>query len=252
MTDNSRRGNGVRKDPLSVVIAERIRAGVIAGSYPVGSRLPAEPEFASQLGVSRSTLREGLKLLERDGLVVRRQRAGTIVSRRPVVEHPLQQNYGVSDLIEAAGKVHGVEDAEIRFLPAPPEIATALELEPEAQVVSLERTRTADGEPVIRTVDHLDARIVERATAPLLPDASFYRWLNDHCEIAVTHGVAYLSAASADDALGAKLRIGAGEPLFVLRQLDFSAEGRPVLHSTEYHVPQAFDITVVRSGPYSS
>jgi GntR family transcriptional regulator len=251
MTDNSQRAND-KKGGLSAVIAERIRAEIVGGNYPVGSRLPAEPEFASQLGVSRSTLRESLNLLERDGLVVRRQRAGTTVSRRPVVEHPLQQNFGVSQLIEASGEKHGVTNAQIRFFPAPEEIATALELEADAEVVMLERTRTADGVPVVRTVDHLDAQIVEKATAPLLPDVSFYQWLNDHCGISVTHGVAHLSAERLDPSIASRLKVGKDEPAFVLRQIDFSAAGKPVLHSAEYHVPHAFDITVVRSGPYGT
>jgi GntR family transcriptional regulator len=251
MTDKSGgKGTGGRKARLSATVADQIRSGIVAGSYPVGSRLPAEPEFASQLGVSRSTLREGLKLLEGDGLVVRRQRAGTTVTRRPVVEHPLQRNYGVSDLIESAGKAYAVRDAEIRFAPAEPEIAAALDIEVGAEVVSLERTRTADGEPVVRTVDYLDARIVEKATAPLLPDVSFYRWLHDHCGISVTYGVANLSAASADSGLARTLQLSEGDPLFVLTQVDFSSAGDPMVHSTEFHVPQAFDITIIRSGPF--
>lgn len=241
---------GGSKDALSAVIAERIRGDIVAGRYPVGSRLPPEPEFAAQLGVARSTLREGLKLLERDGLVLRRQRAGTTVSQRPVVEHPLQRNYSVSDLIEASGKRHGVINAQIRFVSAPAEVAAALELELDAPVVVLERTRTADGTPVVRTIDHIDAHIVEGASAPLLPEVSFYRWLHDHCGISVTHGVAHLLADRPMTAIAEHLGIDEAEPVLVLRQVDFSAEGRPVLHSEEYHVAHAFDVTVVRNGPF--
>jgi GntR family transcriptional regulator len=251
MTDDSQQGKGGRKDPLSATIAAKIRADIVAGRYPVGSRLPAEPEFARQLEVSRSTLRESLKLLEGDGLVLRRQRAGTTVNRRPLVEHPLQQNFGVSQLIEGSGKKHGVIDAQIRFLPATAEIAGALELEEGSEVVMLERTRTADGLPVVRTVDHLDARIVQRASAPLLPDVSFYRWLREHCGIAVTQGLARLSAERLSAEVAGTLGVDEGEPAFVLVQVDFSAEGRPVLHSGEYHLPHAFDISVIRTGPYS-
>lgn len=252
MADNSERtsANGGKKDALSAVIAERIRTEILAGRYAVGSRLPPEPEFAAQLGVSRSTLREGLKLLERDGLVLRRQRAGTTVCRRPAVEHPLQRNYGVSDLIEASGKRHGVIDAQVRFVAAPAEIAAALELEPGASVVVLERTRIANATPVVRTVDHIDARIVESASAPLLPGVSFYTWLHDHCGISVTYGVAHVSANRPSAAVARHLGIDEAEPIFVLRQVDFSVEGRPVLHSEEYHVAHAFDVTVVRNGPF--
>lgn len=242
---------GTRKDGLPFIVAEKIRAKITDGSYAVGERLPAEPDFADQLGVSRSTLREGLKLLEGDGLVVRRQRAGTTVVRRPVLEHPLQQNFAPSELIESAGKEHGIEGAEIRFEVASPEVSSALELEEDSQVVSLERTRMADKVPVIREVNYIDARIVEKASAPLLPSVPFYSWLHDHCGLSVTHGVACLSAQEADGRVAETLEMRDGAPVFVLRQIDFSSGGRPILYSTEFHVPHAFDITVVRNGPYS-
>lgn len=39
------------------------------GTFPEGSRLPSEPELAKLIGVSRTTLRQALSLLQDDGLV---------------------------------------------------------------------------------------------------------------------------------------------------------------------------------------
>ncbi|MBI5716396.1 MAG: FadR family transcriptional regulator [Burkholderiales bacterium] len=50
-------------------IADQIRAGIHAGEYPAGSRLPAERDLAQQLGVSRPSVREALIALEVEGLV---------------------------------------------------------------------------------------------------------------------------------------------------------------------------------------
>jgi GntR family transcriptional regulator len=237
---------------LSATIGERLRREIAAGTYPAGSRLPPEPQLAQQLAVSRSTLREALKLLERDRLVLRRQRAGTIVCARPLVQHPLQSNYGVRDLIEASGAEHAVIDAQIGFVAAPEHVARALELDPSAPVVVLERTRTADRRPVVRTVDHLDRGIVERAGAPLLPDISFYEWLHDHCGIAVAYGVAQVEARFAAPGLAGHLGIAPEAPVLTLVQVDYTAAGSPVLHSEEFHVADAFHATVIRNGPYNA
>jgi DNA-binding GntR family transcriptional regulator len=112
--------------------------------------------------------------------------------------------------------------------------------------------RTADGEPVVLTIDHLDAETVESATAPLLPEVVFYEWLGDHCGIEVTHAVARLTAAVATSELAARLGIQEGAPLLRLTQVDRTALGRPVLHSEELHVADAFDVTLVRHGPYGA
>lgn len=240
-----------RKPALSAEVRERLRREIAAGTYPTGSRLPPEPVLARELDVSRSTLREALKLLEHDGLVLRRQRAGTTVQARPTVQHPLQHNYGVRDLIEASGAIHSVVDAQIRFTSASARIAEALELPAGAPLAALERTRTADGKPVVRTVDHLDSRIVERATGPLLADVALYDWLYRHCGIAVAYGVAHVAAMLPPPEIAECLALEAGAPVLTLVQVDYTGAGRPVLHSEEFHVADAFRATVIRNGPHN-
>jgi GntR family transcriptional regulator len=235
---------------LSTVVADAIRRQIAEGELAVGSRLAPEPKLAREYGISRGTLRDALKTLEREGLLSRRQRVGTTVSARPAVSHPLQRNGGVRDLIEASGRTHAVRDAEIRFIAAPPAVATALGLGDGDPVVALERTRTADQIPVVLTIDHIDAAIVERASAPLLPNVSFYEWLAEHCGIEVTYGIARLTAAVASGEIAERLAVTDGTPLLRLLQVDHSADGHPVLHSEELHIAGAFEVTVIRNGPF--
>src|SRR5512145_2511234 len=58
---------------------------------PAGSRLISEPELAKQLGVSRATLREAMRAFETQGLIRRRQGAGTfVVGKVPVMDSGLE------------------------------------------------------------------------------------------------------------------------------------------------------------------
>jgi DNA-binding FadR family transcriptional regulator len=61
-------------------VADRLRKAIAAGAYGHGRRLPAERQIAEALSVSRGTVREGLKLLQQDGLVERRVGIGTFVA----------------------------------------------------------------------------------------------------------------------------------------------------------------------------
>jgi GntR family transcriptional regulator len=236
--------------PLPVVVADQLRHAVAAGVYPVGTQLPPEPELSATLGVSRATLRGALARLEREGLVRRRQRAGTTVLRQPILHNPLDENRGVREMIEASGRRHATRDTEIRFVTAPDSVCEALALEPGTEVTVLERTRTADDEPVVVTIDHIDTRIVESATAPLMPDVPFYSWLKDHCEIEVAYGIARVKAIAAAGDIMRRLQVDAGVPILALTQTDYGADGKPVLHSQEFHSIDAFDISIVRRGPY--
>ena len=60
-------------------IADRIRVLIDAGRYPAGERLPAERDLATQLGVSRPSVREALIALEIEGTVEARAGAGLYV-----------------------------------------------------------------------------------------------------------------------------------------------------------------------------
>ena len=68
-------------------IAEQLRSLISAGEFAVGSRLPAERELATQLGVSRPSVREALIALEVEHVIEVRTGSGIYVlqpqARRP-------------------------------------------------------------------------------------------------------------------------------------------------------------------------
>jgi GntR family transcriptional regulator, galactonate operon transcriptional repressor len=85
----------LRPKPKSETTAERSAGGkvhgsvldtlgsrILGGHYQPGEILPREDELASQLGVSRTSLREAVKVLGAKGLVETRQRVGARVRPR--------------------------------------------------------------------------------------------------------------------------------------------------------------------------
>lgn len=63
-------------------IAESIRREIEEGKWRPGDQLPVEAELAEQWGVSRMTAHRAMHELQRLGLVVRRQRRGTVVASK--------------------------------------------------------------------------------------------------------------------------------------------------------------------------
>ncbi len=63
-------------------IADQLRAAITAGEWAPGERIPAERELATQLGVSRPSVREALIALEVEGWVEVRTGSGVFVLER--------------------------------------------------------------------------------------------------------------------------------------------------------------------------
>ena len=72
-----------------------IRARILAGTFPIGSRLPSENELAQRFRLSRQTVRQALSTLVRENLLERRQGSGTYVSRTALDNRPVTMNIGV-------------------------------------------------------------------------------------------------------------------------------------------------------------
>ncbi|WET15414.1 FadR/GntR family transcriptional regulator [Yersinia intermedia] len=64
---------------LSYLLAEKIGQRILAGEYEAGSILPGEIELGEQFGVSRTAVREAVKILAAKGMLLPRPRIGTRV-----------------------------------------------------------------------------------------------------------------------------------------------------------------------------
>ena len=65
--------------PLFVTVYETLYKRIKEGVYPPGEKLPAENTLAEELKVSRSTLRQGMLLLQEDGLIMNHKGRGSFV-----------------------------------------------------------------------------------------------------------------------------------------------------------------------------
>ncbi|UNO42811.1 FadR/GntR family transcriptional regulator [Streptomyces sp. MST-110588] len=68
-----------RRSALADQVITQLRAQITSGEWPVGSRIPTEPELVEQLGVARNTVREAVRALAHNGLLDIRQGSGTYV-----------------------------------------------------------------------------------------------------------------------------------------------------------------------------
>lgn len=75
-----------------------VRAAIVENRYPPGHRL-VEQRIAAELGLSRTPVREALRLLEAEGLVVSERNRGAMV--RPLSETEVVDVYGLRIRLES-------------------------------------------------------------------------------------------------------------------------------------------------------
>jgi GntR family transcriptional regulator len=230
--------------------ADAIATAITDGAYSPGAQLPAEAQMASNLGVSRATLRDALRQLQDRGLIIRRHGRGTFVAKRPI-RKDLNRNFGITAMICSGGYRPGTCGLEIRAETADRELAQSLGLAPREPVTVLERVRLADDRPVVWSRDAVPRRLLDVADAEAMSggDASLYELLYKLHQVTVYRGVAELSPKSATASLAGRLQVKRGAPLLYIKQVDYDGSGTPVLCSIEYHVSDWISFTLERVGP---
>ena len=229
-------------------VAKALRERIVAHKLGPGDRLPSEPELALSLGVSRSTLRAGIALLEEDGLVRRLHGSGTYVAHRPGVRNDLSRNFSVSAMIAAMGVEPGSVDERCAAEHAPSHVAAALGVRAGTLVSALRRVRTADGRRVVDSTDWCRTDVISPEAICELEQGSIYAALAER-GMPVHQGIATMTPDVAMGEVAQRLGVPKGALLLTLFQVDSTADGIVVLVSQEHHLADAFEITVYRRGP---
>ncbi|MEV1328404.1 FCD domain-containing protein [Micromonospora costi] len=107
----------------------QLRKRILAGEWPVGSRIPTEPQLVAALGVGRNTVREAVRALQHAGVLECRQGSGTYVvstdELAPVVARRLTDDR-MTEVIEVR-RAFEVEAARLAALRRTPEDLAALD-----------------------------------------------------------------------------------------------------------------------------
>jgi len=234
--------------PAADVARRRLLDLIRGGTLPGGRRLGAERELATGLGVSRSTLRQALSVLERDG-VVRRvpgRGGGTFVTP-PKVDRDSSRIVGLPSLLRDQGFTSGTRVLSAAVAEADDACAAALDLRPGALVLSVVRIRLADAEPL--SLEH--ARLPADRFPDLLEQAlggSLYEVLRTRYGVVPAEATERIEVVTADDEQAPVLGVGTGAALLAVTRTTRDAAGRPIEFSRDLFRADRTVITVRSRG----
>jgi GntR family transcriptional regulator len=221
--------------------------GQIIHNTAPGERLPSEPDLARKLGVSRATLREAMRTFETQGLIHRRQGAGTFVNHpSAVIESGLEILESIDKMANRIGLPVSVNEYEVACRPASEEEATVFQLDPDEEVVCVCRVIQAEGRPVAYLVDILPTDV-------LTPEELEPNFSGSVLDFLLERGIPQLltsrteiNAVNASSEVARSLGIQRGDVLLRFVAHLYATNGKVIDLSYSYFLPGYFRFHVIR------
>jgi GntR family transcriptional regulator len=215
--------------PIHELIQQSLRRRIEQGELTEGSQLPSEAALQREFHASRTPVRQALRRLQSDGLIVRAQGRGSYVasSKFGVALRPMVSFSG-----ELRRQGHRVASRTLAIEKAVPPLAVSQALRLDGEEATLVRR--------LLVVDGVPLAFFEHWLPPALPhevfhDAgdfpSLYELLREQGS-EPWYGTETIGATVADQEAADLLGCGRGEALMVLRRISRDIEHRPIEFTT--------------------
>ncbi len=222
------------------------KLSVLIAGTPAGDRLPSEPQLARKLGVSRATLREAMRTFETQGLIRRRQGAGTfVVGQVPVLDSGLEVLESLDTMAKRLNLAVSVSDMQIDRVYADHELAEGLKLPLASSLISIRRVIRTDERPVAFLVDTLPEEVLKPEDLPKDFNGSVLDFLISR-GIPLTTSRAAISATGATAEVARALEIQRDDVLLKFTSQLYIANGSIVDYSVSNFIPGYFNFHVIR------
>lgn len=232
-----------RRPTLVDQVRETLLGELTDGTFAVGDQLPNEQEMCERHGVSRATLREAYGALIDMGYLARRRGSGTFVARTPT-RHALEATLSYTSMIADAGYKPGVRVIGSHVRPVEGDEGERLRVPKDADVLVIERVRTADDKPVVYSYDRIPVELLP-PEAIQDPGGSLFALL-EGLKLGPRTGRARLAPVIAEEPATTMLEVAEGVPLLYIEETDYDGHGLPVLLCSEWHVSDIFELWLNR------
>jgi len=227
---------------------QRLKAelSVMIAKTPAGERLPSEPKLAKSLGVSRSTLREAMRSFEAQGLIRRRQGAGTfVVGQVSVLNSGLEVLESLDTIAQRLNLAITVSDLYINRIEADEELAEGLNIPLGSNLISIERVIRANGRPVAYLVDTLPEEFLNPEDLPEDFSGSILDFmLAQGTPLTISRAAISATGATADVARA--LEIQREDVLLQFKSQLYIADGSIIDYTVSNFIPGYFNFHVNR------
>jgi GntR family transcriptional regulator len=243
----TRRSLRVDTRPLYAKTVEVLYEMIEEGAFQAGQPLPSEEELRRQLGVSRSTLREAVSHLEKDGLIIRRHGIGTFVTGLAAgqLRGGLERLQSFRVLAALSNQPVALIDKRLSRVPADAVTAETLHLPLGSELL---RVQVVEGVGGCQTA-YLDSLIPPQLVdleALRAVEGSLLDYLVEHTEMPLSHTRSEVYAIDAVGEVAQQLGVPEGKSLLHLVETLFNESNEPIMVTHNYFITDCFGFYITR------
>jgi GntR family transcriptional regulator len=199
-----------------------------------GDLISPESELAERYQVSSITIRQALDMLEQEGHIYRQRGRGTFVAH-PTLEQTSTRIVSFTEDMHQRGCRPGTVVISSQIIPAPPDIAEKLMIEPGEELARVERLRLADDEPMSIEESHLVNRCCPGLLQHDFAAKSMRLMLQQEYGIRLIRAKQTIRAIQAPARLAHLLSIETGSALLFIERVSYSQQDTPVEFLRTYY-----------------
>lgn len=234
--------------PLYIQIAEGLIGQIETGELAPGAQLPPERELSERLGVNRMTLRRALRVLEAQGLILRRQGVGTFIAEAKI-DRQMNVVFRFTRGMQSRGYSPGARIISLEKTMVDASLARELEIPISAPIFRIIRLRTINQEPVLIENYAIPEKRFPGLDRHDLESHSIYAIMEIHYGIRIARARQSFEPILATEFEAGLLNIPIGAPLMLERRLSFDDQGLPVEYGKDLYRGDRFRF-VTEAAPF--
>ncbi|MCB0166955.1 MAG: GntR family transcriptional regulator [Anaerolineae bacterium] len=239
-----------RAPSLTELAKSQIKERILNEEFAEG-RIPSEMELASELGVSRTTIRDALSRLELEGTIYRKQGAGTFVNEAGLqIKTRLEEIWAYEPVLQAHGYTPSTHIINIAEQPIDATTASNLALPTTETILVVKKLFLADGEPVILTHNFIPTKLIATAYPATIFHQPIYQFLRDYCHEHLAYYLSEIVPLIPSAAIAESLNLPPKQSALIsFEEIGYNQDNKPIIRAFSYFRDDLLRLRLIRRGP---
>ncbi len=227
--------------PLHFQVESALREMINSPEYPSGTFIPNEVNLATQLGISRHTVRHAISKLVNEGLLERKKGVGTRIGEKSI-STGLRNWMSFTQEMNAQGREVKTFNIHVEKVMADEDIARNLEIKEGDELIKLIRIKGDEDGPFVLFESYLHPRIGLKGDEDFTH--SLYELLEKDFSIIVDLSREEIKAINADQFVAERLQTEVNSPILERIRRVYDPGMRPVEFCRAYYRADRFSYSI--------